>query len=439
VDRPDDPSHLGLHSRRILIMTRTTGTIRRFLGLLTAAVVLTGCDVLSVPDPGSIDESQLTDPAMEMMIVNGVRGEFQYAHAYSSLWTGVLTDELLLHHTYFPTVAIALRRLEPANVYVENLNAFWQRARQSADDAVPRLEKMFGQEAGQSLSLAQVQAYTLMGETFCEAPVDLSRAYSATELLEMSLPAFDEAIRVASRARVAGADAGEASHLIDFARLGKARALLNLDRRAEAAAAAREVGADFEMWIPHNSNSTREHNPFYGPTTGQNNRYVSIGGRFVHLGDPRVPHSDPLGGLVSGSTYVVPHRPMNHRGWQTGHGVPFAEDVDIRFASHLEGRYIIAEAEGPTAATLQFVTERRLAGGQAEATLSGLQLMAELREQRARDFYLTGRRLGDLRRYLGHQKVDLFPRGTDPYHGQLYGGSTCIPISRSEINANPNL
>ena len=73
--------------------------------------------------------------------------------------------------------------------------------------------------------------------------------------------------------------------------------------------------------------------------------------------------------------------------------------MSVRVASGLEAQYIVAEAQGPTAATLAFVNARRAAGLQAPVTLAGDALMAELRDQRSRDFYLDNHRLGDLRRY----------------------------------------
>lgn len=425
-------------------MRNTFRTLSLSASVLCVTMMLTGCDILSVLDPGAIEESQLTDPALEQTIVNGVRGEFQYTHSYASVWTAVLSDELLLHHTFFPTVPVVLRQLEPDNVYVGNLYSFWQRARQSADDAVVRLEEVLGEDAASSMNIARVQvfrgySYVLLGETFCEAPVNVSRAYSDLELLEMALPAFDEAIRVAENARSAGAAAGEAGQVINLANVGKARALLHLDRKAEAAEHASRVEEGFEAWIPHSINSEREYNPFYDPTTGQNNRYLTVGPNFANLDDPRIAHTDSVLGLVSGSMYLIPQRSMNHQGWVPGEAIPFSQDVDVRFASHLEAQYIIAEANGPTAGTSDFVNARRAAGQQDAVNLSGDELMAELREQRARDLYLTGHRLGDLRRYIRQYNVDQFPSGIDPYQNQPYGSTTCYPIPLAERNSNPNL
>jgi SusD/RagB-like outer membrane lipoprotein len=81
-------------------------------------------------------------------------------------------------------------------------------------------------------------------------------------------------------------------------------------------------------------------------------------------------------------------------------------------------------------------------GLQAPVTLTGDPLMAELRDQRSRDFYLDNHRLGDLRRYKKYYNVDLFPKGPYPgsTSGQIYNESIdCWPLSRSEIDQNPNI
>ncbi len=415
------------------------------------ALVFAGCDgILDVDNPGAIQEDQLDDPAMEELIVNGVRGEFQYTHSYASLYTGMFTDELMGNHTYFPTIPVFLRTIEPDNVYVGNVYAFWQRARQSADDAVERLTNILGDEASSSLNLARVHAYggysyVLIGETFCEAPVNMSRAYSSEELFEMSLEHFTSAISTAEAARSAGANSQDAGHVINLANLGAARALLNLGRMSEAIARAQQVEEGFEAWIRHSENSSREYNPFYDPTTGVNNRYLSVGAPFEEIEDPRIPHSYERESSLTTALVYTPYRPYSFEGWNKGAWtedsvlVPIDRDTDIRFASYLEARYIIAEAEGPGGSALDLVNERRVFAGQDPVSLSGEDLMAELRTQRARDFYLTGRRLGDLRRYKTLYGVDLFPSGIDPFRDELYGDVECFPIPLAELNSNPNL
>lgn len=421
------------------------------LGMALVALLLAGCDdILSVENPGAIEEEQLSDPSMESLIVNGVLGEFRYTHSYASQWTGTLADELMLDHTYFPTRPMALRTVEEDNVYVGNIYSFWQRARASADDGIDRLEEILGEDASQSLNVARVHAYggysyVLLGETFCEAPIDMSEAYPSEDLLAMSFDHFDSAIEVAEAARAAGASASDAETIINLANLGAARAALNLGQMDEAIAYASQVTEGFEAWIPHSDNSSRQYNPFFDPTTGENNRYLSVGQPFENLGDPRITHTHERVSSLTGAMLYVPRQPYSFSGWEPGAWsedsvlVEFDRSTDIRFASYLEARYIIAEAEGPTPQTLELVNERRQVGDQEPVSLSGDELMAELREQRARDFYLTGRRLGDLRRYKELYGVDLFPTGVDPLLDEPYGNVECLPIPLAERNANPNL
>lgn len=68
---------------------------------------------------------------------------------------------------------------------------------------------------------------------------------------------------------------------------------------------------------------------------------------------------------------------------------------------------------------------------------AGAELMAELRAQRARDFFLTGQRLGDLRRYA-KAGTNLFPTGKHPVFPDPYGPAKCFIVPLSEKAVNPN-
>jgi hypothetical protein len=124
-------------------------------------------------------------------------------------------------------------------------------------------------------------------------------------------------------------------------------------------------------------------------------------------------------------------------GWTATTVQPIDITTTIKFATALEAQYVIAEADGATASTLAFVNARRAVGNQAPVDLSGAALVTELREQRARDFFLTGQRLGDLRRYL-KAGTDLFPKGKYPVFTDFYGEAKCFIVPLSEKAANPN-
>jgi hypothetical protein len=121
----------------------------------------------------------------------------------------------------------------------------------------------------------------------------------------------------------------------------------------------------------------------------------------------------------------------------------------IRQASGLEAQYIVAEAalhaSGNTGPALTLIAARRTVGGQpayAGAT-DAASVLAELLNQRARDFWMEGKKLGDLRR---NPTVPLTAVLTDPVGAPFYtsvGGGTfgdtfCAPIPPEETNANPN-
>ena len=76
-------------------------------------------------------------------------------------------------------------------------------------------------------------------------------------------------------------------------------------------------------------------------------------------------------------------------------------------------------------------------------SLSGEDLKNELREQRARDLFLGGFRLGDLRRYAAQGNPPpqhSFPTGSHPVGGaRELLTATCFPIPIGEYQGNPNI
>ncbi len=88
---------------------------------------------------------------------------------------------------------------------------------------------------------------------------------------------------------------------------------------------------------------------------------------------------------------------------------------------------------------LAFLNERRAVGGQTALGSLPADPQAELRDQRRRDFFLDGHRVGDLRRYKRLYGVDQWPKGThpDPFIG-TYGDAECFIPPLNEKLGNPN-
>src|SRR5262249_52373631 len=156
----------------------------------------------------------------------------------------------------------------------------------------------------------------------------------------------------------------------------------------------------------YTNNTTAQQNRTYERLTLGKNAYMLNTPFNAMAGDPRVPR------ITTGTNTRTPLSPSSYSSFDnTVAGAAFTPVLSVRIASGLEARYIVAEVDGPTDATLTFVNQRRAAGLQTPVTLTGDELMAELRDQRSRDFYLDGHRLGDLRRYKEFSNVDLFPKG----------------------------
>jgi hypothetical protein len=121
----------------------------------------------------------------------------------------------------------------------------------------------------------------------------------------------------------------------------------------------------------------------------------------------------------------------------------------IRLASGLEAQFIAAEAplhaSGATGPALALIASERMTGNQSpySGPTDTLSVLTELLNQRAREFWMEGKKLGDIRR---NPSVSLPAILTEPVGAPFFGptggnfGSTfCAPIPPEEVNANPNL
>ena len=406
--------------------------------VVAAAIVLglSGCsDLLKVNNPGSLQEGQLSDPALEQFIINGVIGEFQAAYVNYAFWSGVLADESFTDH---PTLALEFSRHNFTYLDVTNDSVYrtLQRARQSADDAADRVKTMQGANAGSSLNVARAliyggYSYVLLGEGFCEAPVNLSAPLPSNELLARAIARFDEAITVATAAANIGTNAAAAQDLISMAQVGAARASLKRGDRDKARIYAKPVLNSYERLAYYSANSVRENNSVQLAVRAVQ-PWLGMHPTFHGLNDVRVPQPAVTRPSLNSHPIFPPLKPSMYSGWT---GTPPAQPIEvtthIRFASGLEARYIGVEADGSIAAMLTFVNGRRAVGGKPPVNLSGSALVAELRTQRAIDFYLTGQRLGDLRRYL-EAGTDLFPTGKFPVSEETYGTKHCFIVPQNQ-------
>lgn len=438
-------------------MTKSTPSRRRRLvSIATCALTLaaaTACnDFLVAENPGAVEEPDVTDPAYSTLIANGPIYAFQLAHTDASYWNAQFTDELYNRAVFVEEGQIDRRDLYSDMTYINAfLYAPLQRARYSGEDATRRLKTILGDSATRDLRVARTLAYAgysyvYLGETMCTTPIDLGVPKSTSEMMADAIDRFNEAITIGNAAKTflqaqspVNANAVLATDsVINFARVGAARAALNRNDKTAAIAFASVVPAAFDFRAYYTDNTTGQRNRTYERLLLGSNAYMLNTPFNDMAADPRVPRI-----TTPASRATTPLAPSSYSTFtNTVAGGAFAPVMSVRLASGLEAQYIVAEAQGPTAATLTFVNLRRAAGLQAPVSLTGDALMAELRDQRSRDFYLDGHRLGDLRRYKQYYNVDLFPKGAYPgsTSGQVYNETiTCWPLPTNEINANPNI
>jgi hypothetical protein len=444
-------------------MTHTISNSRRLLkvgAIVLACAGAAACtEFLVAENPGAVEEPDVNQLAYINLIANGPIFAFQFSHSENTYWNAQLADELFNRAVFVEEGQIDRREMYSDMTYI---NAFMygpaQRARYSGEDAARRLKELLGDTATRDLRVARSLAYAGYGyidlaEMMCTVPIDLGAPKQPEEAFADAITKFQEAVTIATAYKAyqqtltpqVPANILASDSVKYFALVGAARAALNRNDKAAAISFAQQVPADFNFWAYYTDNTTGQRNRTYERLTLGSNAFLFNTPFAAMTTDPRIPRV--AGTTGRGGTPLSP--PSYSTFSNTVAGANFAALMSVKLASNLEARYIIAEAQGPTAATLTFVNERRAAGLQAPVTLSGDALMAELRDQRSRDFYLDNHRLGDLRRYKKYYNVDLFPKGPYPgsTSGQIYSeaantlttASDCWPLPTNEINGNPNI
>lgn len=432
---------------------RHTNFARRAAALLPAAMLaaaLGACEsVLDVQNPGAVADEQLGDTLNAKLLAPTVVSDFQRVYddlARASAW---FTDELVSGHNFVGYREWDGRIVKEERTELRTIYTDLHQARFSADSLVGRYRSLYPNPTpAQTLDQARMRAYggytyVLFGEFFCSTPLrEDGEAVTSEELTRLAIPRFEEAIQLATAAKTGtgAVPAARADSIINLARVGLARAHLQLNDKPKAIQFASQVPAAFEFRSFYSESKDYAENLFFGSTNGANQN-LGVDAPFRGLNDRRVRHTATSRTGHNGATPLFrPYQAPSFSEWKaTGDTVPFTKNTSIRFASGLEARYIVAEAGGMSdAQLLAFVNERRAVGGQPALTAAtGLQ--AELRDQRRRDFFLDGHRLGDLRRYKAQQGIDQFPKGAHPdaFIG-TYGTAECFVPSLDERNGNPN-
>ena len=433
---------------------------------------------MEVDNPERIPEADLDNPQLVPVLVNSTIGQFADAYSGTFLWIGsMLTDEQVTGINWEDYARVNQRIVEYNETPADEMFDELSEARVIADTVAARLPNLI-ENASSDRRYAVVLAYAgysyiLMGDAMCNASINVgSEVYSPEQLYQFAVTKLENALTVAT--------AAGAEDVANFARTGLARAHLNLGNDSQVMQHAAQVPLDFRWYVEYSDANPDVYNVLYTRTHGSNHAlgvhpsfveiYSSFGTQNItQQTDPRVQFIPRWTRGHNGLTQLYkPLQPLLYseyagktiadvcagmaasactEAFLTGAGgfmLP-EQGTDIAVASGIEALHHYYEAagpdgSGPAGSTLEFVNARRAVGNQAPVAVSGDALMAELREQRRRDLFMAGFRLGDLRRYMREGIGDFFPSGQHPNaQWGSYGDATCFPIPREEYEGNPNL
>jgi hypothetical protein len=279
---------------------------------------------------------------------------------------------------------------------------------------------------GQSAAYAGY-SILLLGESMCSAAINLGPELTPAALFAEAKSRFDSAV-------VAATAANDAPTL-NLAYLGRARAQLNQKTPAAAAVDAARIPAGFVFNISTDAVNVRRQNFSFlsinqniWSTVDATFRNLTIGG----APDPRVAVTNTgRAGTAQGSQIWTPDK------------YPTISTV-MPVARWAEAQLIIAEARvaaGDLAGAEAAINAvRRTRTGVPDYSAAGqtaTQVLAQIVEDRRRELFLEGHRLGDLRR-LG---LPFLPAAGAPYPGGggVYGDQNCLPLPDAERINNPNI
>jgi len=432
---------------------------RIFAALLLASTVAGGViacteiTALKQSNPGAIEASKVYVPTNAQLLVNGAAADFECAFTRYAVGTGIFTDELGNAIAQQANYDIDARRVltnaagygtatcgttagsnQQPPIYT-SLSV----ARGDADTVIARLKEWTDAQMPVGVSrtklLGQAYAYAgysllLLGESMCSASINVGPELTSAQMFDSAKTRFDSAI-VYANAVTPAADA----QTRNLATLGRARTLLNMGNTAAAQTDAAAVPAGFVANTSMDATDVRRQNFAFIAINNQSWATVDPTFRGLTLGagnDPRVAVTN------SGRVGTAANAPQV---WTVDKYGAFTAVMPI--AKYAEAQLIVAEARAAAndlpGAETAINNARNTRAGMPQYSATGqtqAQVQAQIVEERRRELYLEGHRLGDIRRL----SLPFTPAAGAAYAGGgLYGTQTCFPMPDIERLNNPNI
>ena len=408
-----------------------------------AVVMLSGApgcsDYLTVDNPNVIDAGALDPRGDATTLSYSARENYNVAHGYLATVSSFVVWETWPASPTAEVNQFGLRSVVNTNQLL--LPWLWQTLSVSLASNERVIGLMKGAEnENANINLARSLLFSgysmlLMGEDFCQAVIMGGPPLTSQQILDSAITRL---VRAATVAQAAGggtpAPGTEAFDILNAALVGKARSELQLGRRSAASSDAASVASSWTYNLVYADNPAARNRLSNRQYQFTRDAAIIVVPPEWRTGDPRVPFAAP--GTVTGLPALAQDGILSFYAQRKY----TSYDAPLRLASRLEADYIAAEASG-TGAMLALVQSRRAANNQAaySGPTDDASALTEFEEQRGREFYLEGKRLGDFRRnpaailHVGQPGQAYFKSGFGPV-----GDQTCFPLPFAETSTNPN-
>jgi len=407
---------------------------------------LTSCntldDLISVEAPSQVAAEDLDNPANADLLVNSAVNDFRCAlvhfisaGAYVGNEWGVGGDTGGGSYVWYdgrvfePTGWTSMYATGDCAGTAPNVYEPLSTARWMADDALDRLDEWGDEQVPNRTELTATAAamsgysLTLMGEGMCSIALDLGPEMMPDEVFAEAEDRFTRAIEAAT---AVGDD-----EMLNLARVGRARARLNMGDGDGAASDAALVPEDFSFEFAYSSQDASTENKIYALMERELMATVEPMYRnmtFQGQPDPRVQAMD-LGLLGPGTQIEI---------WSTPKYSSL--DAPVPVATWEEAQLILAEValdnnQLQEAVDIINTLHDRVGLGEFSST-DASEIREQLIYERSAELFLEGQHMQDLERF----NLDLIPAPGTPFpHGGEFSNQICFPLPEVEYLNNPNI
>lgn len=434
---------------------RSTRRVLTPAGTLVAAIAIGGCstETLDVVNPDVIGVPSVANASGAVAMRNGVLRDFGVVFSGTQdgfiVSTGNLADEILATDTFFdrllPNERAIPDNLPAMDTFYRNLH----RARSGAARTIALWAQLKPASKDTLAELYAVRGYTetFFGETYCSGvPFSEEDGVTSTygqpqttqQIFQRAVASFDSGQTNATSDNV--------KHLVA---IGRARALLNLGQYAAAATAVGGVPTTYRYQVLHSNATAGQNNGVWQASVVPSARYTVATNEgtngYPYLttpADPRMPWTPSTRTGFDGTTRNLPTQqkyPTNSS------PATLADGIEARLIE-LEAR-LQGGSQADRDAVFAGLNALRAGNSPAIPAIAGsapttqAAAVDQLFRERASWMWLTGHRLGDMRRLVrqyGRAANTVFPVGpVATRFGSTYGSDVNFPIPFDETN-NPN-